>query len=219
MKAYKFRSSAQIGFAFDIIINNRLYCSEWNNLNDPMEGAFINSHNLKETSIAAAKVTGIITAKRKYKICSLSGTYDCHLLWAHYAGGFDGVAIEVELPDNDKNIKKVDSRGVFAFVNIDQHTYEEDAAKSILFSKYKEWEYEKEIRILSEKPFYKLPKPVSRVIAGHRMDKALFDVLNIVCTNLGITLNRVGIGDTGIDADYVKPYESLSRTGDVTKFK
>jgi hypothetical protein len=40
MKTYKFRSAAQIAFAFDIIINRRLFCSDWRNLNDPIEGMF-----------------------------------------------------------------------------------------------------------------------------------------------------------------------------------
>ncbi len=102
-------------------------------------------------------------------------------------------------------------RGVFGFVNMDDVTNEEDVARKILFSKYNEWEYEKEIRILSENQWYNLEKPITRVIAGQRMSKALFDVLNITCTKLGITLNRVGIGDEGIDADYVEPFKGFKK--------
>lgn len=212
MKAYKFRASNQIDYAFDIIINQRLYCADWQNLNDPMEGIYSYTHSLKsDTKIIEEKVRGIRDSKRKYKICSLSSTFNSHLLWAHYAGGFNGVAIEVDLPDDDQNIQKVEMRGVFGFVDIDNVENEEDAARKILFSKYNEWEYEKEIRILSESPWYKLDKPIQRVIAGQRMSKALFDVLNITCTKLGITLNRVGIGDDGIDADYVKPFKGFER--------
>ncbi|MCR4290198.1 MAG: hypothetical protein NUV86_08055 [Candidatus Scalindua sp.] len=47
----------------------------------------------KEETDVSKRVKGISDAKRKYKICSLSGTFDSHLLWSHYAGGFDGVAI------------------------------------------------------------------------------------------------------------------------------
>ena len=212
MKAYKFRSSSQIAFAFDVIINQRLFCSDWKDLNDPMEGMYAYSHGLKsDRSIIEERVKGIRESKRKYKICSLSSTFDSHLLWAHYAGGFDGVAIEVDLPDNTPDIRNVEPRGVFAFVDMDRFTSEEEAARTILFSKYSEWEYEKEIRILSENQWYELEKPVCRVIAGPRMSKALFDVLNITCTNLGITLNKVGIGDDGIDADYVEPFNGFKK--------
>ena len=212
MKAYKFRASNQIDFAFDIIINRRLYCADWQNLNDPMEGIYAYSSSFNsDKRIIKERVRGIRNSKRKYKICSLSSTFDSHLLWAHYAGGFDGVAIEVELPDNDSNIKNVEMRGVFGFVDMDNIDNEEEVARKILFSKYNQWEYEKEIRILSENQWYKLNAPVKRVIAGQRMSKALFDVLNIVCTNLNIPLNRVGIGDEGIDADYVKPFEGFKK--------
>lgn len=212
MKAYKFRASSQIDFAFDIIINQRLFCSDWKDLNDPMEGMFGYSLNMKsEIGIIEERIRGIRDSKRKYKICSLSSTFDSHLLWAHYAGGFDGVAIEVDLPENDPNIKNVEMRGVFGFVDMERFTTEEEAARMILFSKYNEWEYEKEIRILSENQWFNLGSPVSRVIAGPRMSKALFDVLNIVCTSLNVTLNRVGIGDTGIDADYVEPFNGFRK--------
>jgi hypothetical protein len=208
MLAYKFRSSAQIAFAFDIIINKRLYCSDWRDLNDPLEGDFGYSAASGNYSAVQQWLKGIRETKRRYKICSLSETFDNHLLWAHYAGGFDGVAIEVELPD-DPNISRVRLRDVFAFVDMDQYNNEEEAAREILFSKYREWAYEKEVRILHDSQYYPLISPVKRVIAGHRMSKALFDVLNIVCNKLQITLNRVGIGDTGIDADYVAPFKTF----------
>ena len=209
MKAYKFRPASQIAFAFDIIINKRLHCADWKNLNDPMEGTFVYSYKEKEESVVSKRVKGISEAKRKYKICSLSGTFDSHLLWSHYAGGFDGVAIEVDLPDDTPSIKLVDYRGVFAFLDMDDNISEDEAAKKILFSKYDEWQYEQEIRILNDSEWFELRRPIKRVIAGHRMPKALFNVLNITCNSLGIILNKVGIGDEGIDADYVAPPEHL----------
>ena len=209
MKAYKFRPASQIAFAFDIIINKRLHCADWKNLNDPMEGTFVYSYKEKEESVVSKRVKGISEAKRKYKICSLSGTFDSHLLWSHYAGGFDCVAIEVDLPDDTPSIKLVDYRGVFAFLDMDDNISEDEAAKKILFSKYDEWQYEQEIRILNDSEWFELRRPIKRVIAGHRMPKALFNVLNITCNSLGIILNKVGIGDEGIDADYVAPPEHL----------
>lgn len=212
MKAYKFRPSSQISFAFDILINKRLYCADWKDLNDPMEGVYAYTHSRNTSqSLIEERVKGIAESKRKYKVCSLSATFDSHLLWAHYAGGFDGVAIEVDLPDNDPNIRRVESRGVFGFVDMDKFTSEAEAARTILFSKYQEWEYEQEIRILNDTEWYHLPSPPTRIIAGPRMNKALFDVLNIVCTTLGITLNKVGIGDDGIDADHVTPFKGFKK--------
>lgn len=205
MLAYKFRSASQIEFVFDILLNRRLYCADWRKLNDPMEGMFVSSHRGEDRPYAQQVVMGIRDAKGRYKIASLAGTFDSHLLWAHYAGGFDGVAIEVELPDDDPMVRCIDYRGVFAFVGMDRIQDEDQAARTILFSKYQEWNYEREVRILHDQEFYKLARPIRRVIAGHRMGSAMFDALHLICDKLGIEMRRVGIGDEGIDADGVPP--------------
>src|SRR5262249_29405140 len=56
----------------------------------------------------------IIRSKKGLLVCALSQTFDCHLLWAHYASGFRGLAIEVDLPDDDRNVRPIQYRGVFA---------------------------------------------------------------------------------------------------------
>jgi hypothetical protein len=203
MLAYKFRSASQIEFVFDILLKRRLYCADWRRLNDPMEGMFASIYREAERPYVQQVVMGIRDAKRRYNVASLAGTFDCHLLWAHYAGGFDGVAIELDLPDNDPMIRPVLYRGVFSPVDIDNLHNEDQAAQAILFSKYREWSYEREIRILHDQDYYHLHTPVRRVIAGHRMGEALFDALHLVCDKLRIEVRRVGIGDEGIDADQV----------------
>ncbi len=207
MRAFKFRSAAQIEFALDIIVNSRLRCSPWNKLNDPMEGMYAYSVRPGRENWAQKMVKGIADQKGRYKICSLSSDFQSHLLWAHYAGGFDGVAIEVELPDDDPRIRKVEYRGVFAFCDMDNIVNEQQAAELILFSKYQEWRYEDEIRILHDNEWYHLDRPPLRVIAGHRMSDALFRVLGTACRYAEVDFARVGIGDEGIDADAVSPHE------------
>lgn len=208
MRAFKFRSAAQIEFALDIIVNARLRCSPWKNLNDPMEGMYAYSVQPGRENWAQQMVKGIRTEKQRYKVCSLASDFQSHLLWSHYAGGFDGVAIEVDLPDDDPRIRPVEYRGVFAFCDMDRVQDEREAAELILFSKYQEWRYEQEIRILSEDDWYQLERPPVRVIAGHRMNNALFRVLGTACRYAEVEFCRVGIGDEGIDADFV-PEEDL----------
>lgn len=204
MRAYKFRSAQNIEFALDIILNRRLFCADWRSLNDPMEGMFAYSTKAKTPEVERV-VKGIGDEKQRYKVCSLSADFQSHLLWSHYAGGFDGLAIEVDLPDNDPNVQRVEYRGVFAFVDVDNIHSPYDAARQILLSKYQEWSYEREIRVLSNNPFYELQAPICRVIAGHRMNPALLETLMIVCDREGIELCTVGIGDEGLDADRVDP--------------
>lgn len=203
MKAYKFRSSSQIEFALDIILNRRLFCADWRSLNDPMEGLYAYSTSPGNEPHAQRLVKGIGDAKSQYKVCSLSADFQSHLLWSHYAGGFNGLAIEVDLPARDRNIRPVEYRGVYAFLDMSQVTDENDAARTILFSKYQEWEYEREIRILHDSEFYYLQRPVARVIVGQRMNEALARTLHILCDREEIEFCRVGIGDEGIDADQV----------------
>ncbi len=208
MKAYKFRASSQIPFALDIIFNNRLYCSDWRTLNDPMEGMFVYSYRSSDEHDYIKDVDEIVRQKKRLKVCSLSKTFDCHLLWAHYASGFDGLAIEVELPEESPFVKHVEYRGVFGYVAFDGTLSPSQAAEQVLSSKYNEWQYEQEVRILQENEWYRLESPVSRVIAGHRMNPALFEALRIICGHKGIELCRTGIGDEGIDADHVPPLAS-----------
>lgn len=200
MKAYKFRSSSNIEFALDIIVNRRLYCADWRRLNDPMEGLF--KYSSTHESTAEQRVKGIGEAKSQYKVCSLSADFQSHLLWSHYAGGFDGLAIEVDLPDDShSNIRPLEDRDVFAFLDMDTIADERTAAEKILFSKYREWEYEKEIRILNHSEWYHLDRRVPRIIVGHRMKDVLVDTLAIVCDREGIELCKVQIGDSGIGVE------------------
>ena len=208
MRAYKFRSSSNIEFALDILLNRRLFCSDWRSLNDPMEGLFVYSTNGLEGE-AERRVKGIGEAKSRYKVCSLARDFQSHLLWAHYAGGFDGLAIEVDLPDDDASVREVEYRGVFAFLDMDRVEDEDDAARRILFSKYEAWSYEEEIRILNDEDYYQLDRPIRRVIAGPRMNQALFQTLHMVCEREAIEFNKVGIGDEGIDADPVRAGEGV----------
>lgn len=199
MKAYKFRSSSQFKFALDIIIKRRLFCSTWTNLNDPMEGIYF--YNKSDQDTYAQTIAKKISQKKsRYRICSLSDNFQSHVLWSHYAGGFDGVAIEVELPEQNPDIKKITYRKSSTFLNFDQKINEEKAARKILFSKHQDWRYEKEIRILNHTDYYNLGRPVRRVIAGHRMCDSHLDKMYCVCRCEGIDFRIVRIGDRHVDA-------------------
>ncbi len=210
MKAYKFRAANQIAFALDIIMNKRLYCASWKTLNDPMEGLFVYSHSSSDEEDHSKQVERIIEEKQKLKVCSLSKTYNSHLLWSHYAGGFNGVAIEIEIPDKHPSVKHVDYGGVFAHVSMPNGRNPSALANQVLSSKYNEWKYEEEVRILQPDEWFNFDTPIQRVIAGHRMPPALFEALNIICNSMGITFCRTGIGDEGIDADFVEPSKVIT---------
>lgn len=97
MKAYKFRTAQNFDFVADIIINKRLYCSGAGALNDLREGDIRVGDDRGREIKALDFGRRVSEALRRYRVCSLSKTFNNHLLWAYYAGGFTGMVIEVEL--------------------------------------------------------------------------------------------------------------------------
>jgi hypothetical protein len=75
------------------------------------------------------------------RVCALTRAFDNHLLWAHYAGGYTGVAIEIEIDDAD--VAEVTYGDNFIFlsdlINVGPP---ETAARQMLTRKYKDWKYE-----------------------------------------------------------------------------
>jgi len=202
MTAYKFRPASSMEFTFDILLNRRLYCADWKTLNDPMEGSVVYSYDSSDPNRHQDKLEKLLNETQRLRVCSLSKTFDCHLLWAHYASGFTGVAIEVDIPDNSPVVRELRYRGVYAFVPVNQLGNPKQSAMEILSSKYSEWEYEKEVRILQESEWFSDGLVVKRVITGTRMNPSLFEALRIVCQNERIEISTLGVGDEGLDADY-----------------
>jgi hypothetical protein len=79
----------------------------------------------------------------------------------------------------------------------------EETAKNILFSKYNEWKYEQEVRIVQENEWYHLETPIKKIIVGCRIENSVFDVFKIICKKRNIDLRIIGIGDDGLDEDFV----------------
>jgi hypothetical protein len=203
MIAYKFRSAEPLEYVLDILNNNRLHCADWHKLNDPVEGLFTYSYNSNNNIDPSYIINKIYDEKQNYKVCSLSRTWNNYLLWAHYASGFTGFAVEVELPENDDNIKKVTYRGVFAHISMDNYQNPNISARKILFSKYHKWKYEQEIRILHTSEKYDLPKSVKKIIVGHRIHKSALEDVKLICKQKEIELCMIGIGDDGLSANKI----------------
>ena len=105
MKVYKYRSLNNFEFVADILCKQRFYASSFFDLNDPMEGLFEYKPGTKQKYIDS-----IVMGKQKLRICSFSRDPENLLLWAHYADGFKGVCIELDIKkprDNSFKIVKV----------------------------------------------------------------------------------------------------------------
>ena len=142
MKLYKFRPLANeddFNRAKKILEEGCFWCSQFSELNDPMEGVFYATYK--------AKIQDIYNAKVKYKICSFSTktAFENPAMWGYYANGFMGIAIEIEINKND--VKKIKySKDI---PSIDGPP-DDNKIREILTVKLPRWKHEKEYRFLKE---------------------------------------------------------------------
>lgn len=143
MKLYKFRplgNNLDFRRLKEIIEEKKFWCPKLWDLNDPMEGVYRNSFFPKDRS------NDIFTEKNRYHICSFSGkdALENPKLWGYYANGYRGVAIEIEVPDDDKNIYGI------TYQTLEKFNENLDNAIKIITRKLSDWEHEDEYRFLSK---------------------------------------------------------------------
>ncbi len=196
MLAYKFRPSEKLDKVIDIVQKKRLYCSDWSILNDPLEGYYCYSpHDSHRASL-------LTNTKKKYRICALSKTYGKRLLWSHYANGFDGVAVEVDLPTGDLGRTFYDVIYQSRHPEADLHDNQslDEKALYILKHKHADWAYEEEVRIIQQEQYYELVKPVKSIIVGDCFNAERLRELHLLCEQHTIALKCARLEDEGVFA-------------------
>lgn len=188
MKLYKFRAFEQLEYILDIVLNERLRCSEYNKLNDPFEGVFhsilptpiwftagssVNQPLVKRTE--PSSVDELYLKLEKTRVCSLSADVSSAQLWSLYAGGHTGVAIEIDFTNSECELHEVEyEEKLPAFHNtlLGAGGYEK-----ILRTKTLPWKYETEYRLIEKTEWYPVQGRVSRVIAGYRISEDRYHLL------------------------------------------
>lgn len=167
MKLYKYRSLNNLWHLLDILINNRLYCAHWSELNDPLEGRYeiflgakVNVYASLESTIASK----VEQERDAFRIASLSADPTNLLMWAHYANGHKGVAVEIEIPDDHEDLTAV-SYTPFSSVFLANPSPDDDL-RHLFNGKSEEWSYEREYRIITRERYFFLPNPVKRLLIG-----------------------------------------------------
>ena len=169
MKLYKFRSLDNFKYTEDIIRNKRLYAADFRKLNDPMEGAF-----KLLPSVDKRLRDAIIEQKLDLKVCSLCEEMKNPLMWAHYANNFQGICIEIEISE-DKVTKLDYKKDILNVTN--QLNNADNWAKKILTTKFQEWKYEKEWRILTNNNYVK-DINITAIYLGIRISKEYIEKLS-----------------------------------------
>jgi hypothetical protein len=197
MRAFKFRAVENLHLVLDILIHQRLYCAPMSVLNDIREGDLRMGHDHDRWAEINDFGRKVETRARELRVCALTSGIDSHLLWAHYAGGYGGVAIELDIPESDAKTVEYQDEFLFASDLFKTHSVD-DAATRILLRKYRDWSYEGEVRVITSEPYYKLAKPIRRVVLGSRATPAVTAAVQILCNHYKILVERMVVSDQGI---------------------
>ena len=209
MKVYKYRSLRNFDFVADILCNQRFYVSSFFDLNDPMEGLFVYEAGTKQEYIDAIK-----EGKQKLHICAFSKNPKNVLLWAHYADGFKGVCIELDLqePQNeDYDIVTVEYSARRVSFSNDARRLIGEMPRIILSQKNSAWKYEKEVRTLSRYKYIQDGTIIKSVLLGLRtpevLKKAIIRIappnVTVYETHIG-NLNKIEKGQQYAEVDHVE---------------
>lgn len=166
----------------DIVFNNHLYCARWDKLNDPMEACYeVYAKNESDKRIMDQKIKAELNY---WRIAALGSSYKNFLLWSYYADGHRGIAIEIDIPlDNRPYLEPVKyDWSTTVFSHIDQTEY---SMRHLLFYKREEWQHEEEYRIIirsenndSYGEYFTLQNPIKKIYIGARADKGQVEILN-----------------------------------------
>ncbi|GMO39763.1 DUF2971 domain-containing protein [Bradyrhizobium sp. TM233] len=137
------------------IMEPYLWCADFKNLNDPMEGLFDPTRRLKKHSRWQTVVDEIIAGKSGIGVASFSDTKHNELMWTHYAGRSSGICVEyrplklvASLP-RETRLVRVAYDDKPAFVSVADMDNIPSAIQKVLSQKKFNWAYEREWRLLS----------------------------------------------------------------------
>lgn len=174
MKLYKYCSISGDAFKHtqDIFVNQRLFLSKANMLNDPNEGIAV--IDIKNDYRIWGNQHEERNRQDNIRICAFSETHKNSVMWSHYADEHKGICIEMD------DSCMITDRGILKKVNysnsvpILKHSGNIDS-RDLFLNKTEEWAYEKEWRYIEEGQnsflfFNNLA--ITRVLIGVRFEKS-----------------------------------------------
>lgn len=112
MRLYRLRSVQNDGlfYVLDMIVNKRIFLPICESMNDIDEGAWEYEGNKDNEYLElACELRKRIDSQR---FTCFVDSIDNPLMWAHYACGFSGVALEYEIDETKYDLRKIDCVGV-----------------------------------------------------------------------------------------------------------
>lgn len=178
-RLFRYRSIKSLDREIDSINKGYLYCAAYSALNDPMEGYFVASTLLRESTNHKTIRREIQENKARIGMCSFSEAHDHELMWAHYADQFSGICVEYSLPrllnnlDDDIALVRMFYSETVPVIGRAKKDPGETARKVLSYKNYR-WSYEREWRLFGPlgKANYDEVRCVRRVYLGSRIDSA-----------------------------------------------
>ena len=233
MILYKYRSLANLEHVLDIVLNQRLHCSTYPELNDPFEGLFVTTTTirirdfLKNKKLPPMGVKWPIKFERakevkdllggeidKVKICSLSSDLNDVRLWSYYADGHKGLVFEIDFSGLEKiyKVKYSQELPCSSTTLLGQLCPHE-----VLSRKTKHWEFESEYRIIDESKcleegkFFGIKDRIKAIYLGTRTSDAHRKLLNkIVPSEIPIYTTKINKKPIQVEPGECIPKRNLS---------
>lgn len=186
---YKFRSLQNFKRFIDIILNERLYASRYDELNDPMEGVYL-------TNPINGDIIRLLRAEKyKTRICSLSKDYRHTLLWSHYADSHRGCCIEISAVNEREMPTAVNYMENIPIID------DVEEGKNLLSHKSKIWEYENEVRYFRKTSY--LNVRIHQIIFGLKVPNEDFRFYNKLIHAINPTIEIRKITKDELNVGYV----------------
>jgi hypothetical protein len=146
---YRYRSLKQFNREINSIKQAYLYCANFIQTNDPMEGFYSESKLLEKTRDIKKVRLAILSGKTMVGMCAFSEVFNHELMWAHYADQFRGVCVAYDffklrrhLPDSVSFSRIYYNEEVPKVGLSKQPQNHNETAKEILSYKNYRWLYE-----------------------------------------------------------------------------
>jgi hypothetical protein len=182
MLLYKYRSFERFERLLDILINERLYCPEYKDLNDPFEGVFyslIKPNALGRASgtfknLSVQQTVDNLTFPEERRVASLSATASDVRMWSLYGGDHKGVAVELDVPEHTPELYQVTYRDELVHTAVGLLG---PITTDILKHKTHHWSYECEYRIITKSNWHSIAGQIKRVLVGPRASDSNVELL------------------------------------------
>lgn len=156
---YKSLNGDSFKYFVKMLVESKMYASNFKKLNDPMEGAFLANEETRNY---------LHSQKEEMKIISLiekkSGEIPNNMLmWSHYSDEHRGCCIEFHFQNEEDENKVRPVNYVKEIKSNDVNSVEE-----VLSRKFSDWKYEQEVRRLGSEEL--VPIEIDTIYLGMRID-------------------------------------------------